>query len=124
MWEMRYRLGGTHRVPSNDGGEAFGFAARVRTGCDVVEACQATTVQPGIQETERVFALFYPAVNEIRDNRAYDLYDKDQLCPESERPREEKRGERTGVAQLVPVLISAFCLWMEMKSHPCAEMSG
>ena len=40
-------------IPSGDGRESRGVAARVRTRYDVLEAPNSDSVQPGIDETQR-----------------------------------------------------------------------
>lgn len=47
----------TCRVPAFASGEAFGVASRVITGGDIVDASDACRIEPGIQESQRGFAL-------------------------------------------------------------------
>ncbi len=70
---------GTHRIPSSDGGESISVAARVRSGRNVVEACEAALVQQGVEEAERRLALRESVVIKQRDNARYDLCNGSQL---------------------------------------------
>src|SRR6266702_7418195 len=49
-------------------------AARVRSRRDVVEACDAVAIQPGIREAERCLALRKPVIIQWRDNTYCGLY--------------------------------------------------
>jgi hypothetical protein len=46
-------FGGTNGIPSVNGRESNGVAARVRARCDVVEALAGLPIQPDIEEAER-----------------------------------------------------------------------
>ncbi len=47
----------TNRIPSSDGVESIGAAARVIARCDVVEATPCVAVQPGIEEAKRLLPI-------------------------------------------------------------------
>ncbi len=53
----RYKSRKKNRIPSSDGGEPLSAASRVSARFDVREARTTVTVQPGIEETERVLAF-------------------------------------------------------------------
>ena len=46
-----------NRIPSSHGGESFSPASWIRARYDVIEAPQASAVQPGVQEAKRGLAL-------------------------------------------------------------------
>ncbi|SRR6266702_166768 len=50
----RHKSRGTNRIPFGDRRESLSAAARVGPRCDIVEACEALGIQPGIEEAERV----------------------------------------------------------------------
>ena len=54
----------TNRIPSSDGLESFSAAARVRPFVDIIKACETYTVQPGVEEAERLFTSKKPVVVE------------------------------------------------------------
>ena len=69
---------GTNGVPSLDGAESISLARRVRARCNVNEAFAGVTIEPGVEEAERLLALGNHEVIQKRNNACHGLYVGDQ----------------------------------------------
>jgi hypothetical protein len=85
--KVRDKSGGTHGIPSNDGGESICIAARVRARRDVAQARAAATraiepiepIEPRVDKAERGPAFRKQVIIKQRDYPRRNLYIGGQL---------------------------------------------
>ena len=91
---------GTHRIPSFNGFEPIGAAARVRAVLDVHEATASISVQPDVKEAERGLASRDSVVIKQCDYTRHDLHRLRNGQPRYSRREEgDTHGRRTACAR-------------------------
>ena len=88
---------GTNGIPSLDGAESFRFAPRVRARCNVNETFTGVTIEPGVEEAERLLALGNHEVIQKRNNACHGLYVGDQPHAPGKIRSVRRQGEGKGI---------------------------